>query len=193
MNLNDTRIGFALCGSFCTIGAVLPVMAELVERGASVTPIMSAVAYGTDTRFGTAHALVSDVERITGKRVLHTLPEVEPIGPRHLLDVLVIAPVTGNTLAKLANGISDTSVTFAAKAHLRNAMPLVLSISTNDGLSANAANIGKLANTKYIYLVPYTQDEPIAKPASVMSDTSLIISTIELALSGKQLQPMLIH
>lgn len=155
--MEKIRVGFAMCGSFCTFSKVLPEIERLVELGYDVVPIMSEFAYATDTRFGKAEDFIAQVEEMTGKKIIHTIDEAEPIGPKKLLDVLVIAPCTGNTLGKLACGITDSSVTMAAKAHIRNAKPVVIAVSTNDGLGASAKNIGMLQNAKYIYFVPYAR------------------------------------
>lgn len=185
------KIGFAFSGSFCTFSQMYPVLQKTVELYEDVLPILSENSAGTDTRFGTAEDFTAEVERICGKKALKTIPEVEPLGPQKLVDVLVIAPCTGNTLAKLAGSITDTSVTMAAKAHLRNGRPLVLAISTNDGLSGNAKNIGELLCRKNIYFVPFRQDDPEGKPTSLVADMSKIPATIDAALQGKQLQPLL--
>lgn len=186
------RIGFAVCGSFCTYSRVFPVM-ELLSRDYDITPIFSEAAYGIDSRFGTAAEHLQTVTEICGISPLHTLAQVEPIGPKKLLDALVIAPCTGNTLAKLAHGIADGPVTMAAKSHLRNGRPVVVAVSTNDALSTAAENIGKLLVKKHFYFVPFGQDDPLEKPASMVADFSRIPQTLEAALSGKQLQPILLQ
>ncbi len=193
MDLTDTKIGVAITGSFCTINEVLPVIEELVKMSVDVTPIFSEIVYTTDTRFGKAADLLWRIEDITDKRAIHTINEAEPIGPQKLLDALVIAPCTGNTLSKLANGINDTTVTMAAKAHLRNGRPLIIAVSTNDGLGVNAKNIGILLNSKNIYFVPFRQDDALKKSNSLVSKMDLIIPTIESALNGEQLQPVLAY
>lgn len=185
------NIGFALCGSFCTYSKVFPVMDQLA-REHKIIPIFSPASYGTDTRFGTAREHIRHAAEICGTDPLYTLPQVEPIGPKKLLDVLVIAPCTGNTLAKLAHGIADTSVTMAAKSHLRNGRPVVIAVSTNDALAAAAENIGKLLARKHYYFVPFGQDDPQGKPTSMISDFSRIPEALEAALEGRQLQPILI-
>jgi dipicolinate synthase subunit B len=152
---------------------------------------MSAAAYDTDTRFGSAESHRARFESLTGKKILHTIRDAEPVGPQKLLDLLLIAPCTGNTLAKIANGITDTSVTMAAKAHIRNQRPLVIFISTNDALGINAKNLGTLLAAKYIYFVPFGQDDPVKKPTSLISDPALILPVVEAALSGEQPQPLL--
>ncbi|MEW6031491.1 MAG: dipicolinate synthase subunit B [Bacillota bacterium] len=193
MSLHAKRIGFALTGSHCTLEKVFPQIERLVAEGADVMPIVSESVATTDTRYGSPERWLDRLSQITGKRALRRIAEVEPIGPGRLLDILVVAPCTGNTLAKLANGIVDTPVVMACKAHLRNQRPVVLAISTNDGLSMNARNLGVLLNTRNIYFVPFGQDNPDAKPNSLDSDLELLVPTIEAALSGRQLQPVLVH
>jgi len=185
------NIGFALCGSFCTYGQVFPVMESLAQHH-TVIPIFSQASYGTDTRFGTAESHIRLAVDICGREPLHTLTEVEPIGPKKLLDILVIAPCTGNTLAKLAHGIADTPVTMAAKSHLRNGRPILLAVSTNDALAGAAENIGKLLARKHYYFVPFGQDDVNKKPYSMVADMSLIPKAVDAALSGHQLQPLLL-
>lgn len=189
--MENLKIGYALTGSFCTFSKTVPVIEELAAGGAEVFPIMSNTAYCTDTRFGTCKSFIDRIEEICGKKIIHTISEAEPIGPKKLLDVLVVAPCTGNTLGKLAAGITDTSVTMAAKAHLRNSRPLILAVSTNDALGASARNIGQLMVAKNIYFVPMSQDDCIKKPNSVVADFSKIPETIKSALSGIQQQPVL--
>jgi dipicolinate synthase subunit B len=190
--LSGLRIGFAITGSHCTIAEVLPVMQILADNGATVTPIFSPVVRDTDTRFGKAEDLRRDIMLITNREPLTTLVEVEPIGPQKLFDLILVAPCTGNTLAKLALGINDTSVTLACKAQLRNNRPVVIAISTNDGLSANARNLAILLNKKNIYFVPFGQDAPQVKQASVVAKMSLIPDTIMEATEHRQIQPVLI-
>ena len=192
MKLENKTIGFAITGSFCTFSKVFPQIEKLVAEKARVIPIMSEVSYSTDTRFGKASDNISKLEEITGEKVVGTIKDAEPIGPKKLLDILVVAPCTGNTTAKLANGIADTSVTLAVKAHLRNKMPVVVAVSTNDGLGNNAKNIGILENLKNIYMVPYGQDDCNEKENSLVADMNLIVPTLEFALEGKQIQPLLI-
>ena len=189
--LKDARIGFALCGSFCTFDRVIGVMEQMTDAGMNVFPIMSETAAGTDTRFGGAADFRARIERACGRPVIRTLRDAEPIGPKKLLDVLVIAPCTGNTLGKLASGIADSAVTLAAKAHLRNERPVVIAVSTNDALAANAVNIGALMNRRNVYFVPMTQDDPAKKPRSVVACMERIPETAEAALAGLQLQPMI--
>ena len=192
MELKGKNIGFAITGSFCTFKRVFPKVKELMDVGARVIPIMSEISYSTDTRFGKAEEHISFLETITGEKVIGKIEDAEPIGPKKLLDVLVVAPCTGNTLAKLANGIADSSVTLAVKAHLRNKRPIVVAISTNDGIGNNAKNVGALVNMKNVYLVPFGQDEPVKKPRSLVADFEQLPRTIAAALAGIQLQPMLI-
>ena len=184
-------VGFALCGSFCTYDRIFPVM-ERLTKSYDIIPIFSQSAYTTDSRFGTADDHIAKAEAICGKPPLHTLAEVEPIGPKRLLDALVIAPCTGNTLAKLAHSIADGPVTMAAKSHLRNGRPVVVAISTNDALGGAAENIGKLLAQKHYFFVPFGQDDAFGKPTSIVADFSKIPQTVELALEGKQIQPLLL-
>ena len=184
-------IGFALCGSFCTFSQVLPVMAELAKEY-DIVPILSPAAAGTDTRFGTAEEHVKAITAICGRSPLTTLSEVEPIGPRKLLDALVIAPCTGNTLAKLSHGIADTSVTMAAKSHLRNGRPVLIAVSTNDALCGAAENIGRLLARKHYYFVPFGQDDAQGKPTSMVADFAKLPDALAAAMEGRQLQPILI-
>ena len=186
------RLGFAMCGSFCTFKLVLEEL-ERLAKDYDVTPIMSQGAAFTDTRFGKAEDFRRRVAEICGKEPITTIADAEPIGPRALLDVLVIEPCTGNTLGKLANGITDTPVTMAAKAHLRNGRPLVLAVSTNDALGASARNIGTLMNAKNIFFVPMRQDSPRGKPASLVADFSETAAAIKSALEGRQTQPLLLQ
>lgn len=185
------KLGFAVCGSFCTYAKVFPVMAALAKDH-DVIPIFSDTAYNTDTRFGTAQEHTEAVEIICRGRILHTIREVEPFGPKKLLDALVIAPCTGNTLAKLAHSIADTPVTMAAKSHLRNGRPVIVAVSTNDALAGALENIGKLMNKKNYFFVPFGQDDPVGKPTSMVADFPAIPKTLALALAGKQVQPILI-
>ncbi len=185
-------IGFALCGSYCTFEAVFKQIEVLKKLNYNIIPIMSENSYSLDTRFGDASHWRERMRDITGNRIIHTIPSAEPIGPKKLLDALIIAPCTGNTLAKLATGITDTCVTLAAKAHLRNARPLLIAPSTNDALSNAAKNIGSLLNYKNIYFVPYGQDSFQGKPNSMVADFTLIPQTLEFALSGQQIQPIVI-
>ncbi len=185
------NIGFAMCGSFCTYSQVFPVM-ELISRDYHVIPIFSDAAYSIDSRFGTAGEHIQTACEICGTAPLHTIAQVEPIGPKKLLDALIIAPCTGNTLAKLAAGIADTAVTMAAKSHLRNGRPIIIAVSTNDGLAGAAQNLGKLLARKHCYFVPFGQDDALSKPTSLVADFSRIPQTLEAALEGRQIQPLLI-
>ena len=184
-------IGFAMCGSFCTYSEVFPIL-ELMTRDYRVIPILSSSASEIDCRFGTAAEHKASAAEICGTQPLHTIEQVEPIGPKKLLDALIIAPCTGNTLAKLAHAIADTPVTMAAKSHLRNGRPVIVAISTNDGLAGAAENIGKLLSRKHYYFVPFGQDDAFGKPTSIVGDFSKIPQTLEMALEGKQLQPLLL-
>lgn len=191
MNIEDLRVGFAFCGSFCTMTHALNALEQTVARFGPVTPIVSETVASTDTRFGRAHDFMREMERLCDRRVIDTVAGAEPIGPKGLLDVLVICPCTGNTLAKLAHGVTDSSVTMAAKAHLRNGRPLVIAISTNDGLAGSAPNLGTLLSRRNVYFVPFGQDDCVGKPASLVADFSLLPQTIESACRGEQLQPIL--
>lgn len=185
-------VGFALCGSFCTFERVFEEIENLCQKGYNVIPIMSENSYKLDTRFGCAQYWKEKLHSITGKEIIHTITGAEPIGPKKLLDALIIAPCTGNTLAKLSSGITDTPVTLAAKAHLRNMRPLIIAPSTNDALSTAAKNIGNLLNCKNIYFVPFRQDDSNKKPCSMVAEFSLIEETLEDALNGIQTQPVVI-
>lgn len=191
MKLKNKRIGFAVTGSFCTFSSVIPQMEALAAEGAQIFPIMSETSATTDTRFGKAEDFCNRIKEITGRKIIASIKAAEPIGPQNLLDMMIIAPCTGNTLGKLACGITDTAVTMAAKASLRNENPLVIAVSTNDGLGASAKNIGMLLNFKNVYFVPFTQDNPEKKHNSLVAEMKLIIPTLELAAEGKQLQPIL--
>ncbi len=186
-----TKLGLAVCGSFCTFDKIMPIAAALSEKY-ELTAVMSESAAGMDTRFGCAENAREHLRDITGKDVICTIQAAEPIGPKKLFDVLAVAPCTGNTLAKLASGIADSTVTMACKAHLRNGRPVVIAISTNDALAANAKNIGELMNRKNIYFVPFRQDDPEGKPTSLISDLTLLGDTVAAALEGRQLQPMVL-
>lgn len=188
--MRSERIGFAVCGSYCTHQEVLPVLKRMTELYETVIPIASEAVAFTDTRFGTSESLLSAMEEYTGHQVLCDIPSVEPVGPKGLIDILVIAPATGNTMAKLASGITDSAVTMAAKAHLRNGKPVVIAMATNDGLSGSAKNIGELLNRKNYYFVPFGQDDAMKKPTSLIADFSKIPETVDAALGGKQLQPI---
>ena len=191
--MRKERVGFALCGSFCTHEHVLAELEKLAEIYETIIPIVSESAAFTDTRFGSSDDFMERLEELTGREVLCDIPSVEPIGPKGLLDVLVIAPATGNTIAKLANGITDTTVTMAVKAHLRNGRPVVIAMASNDGLAAGARNIGELLVRKNYYFVPFGQDDAQAKPNSLVADFSKIPETVEAALRGEQIQPILLR
>lgn len=184
------QIGFALTGSFCTFDRVLPVIEQLVAQGDAVTAILSAHAGGMDTRFGAADHWRAQLVGVTGRPLIDSIVDAEPIGPKALFDVLVVAPCTGNTLAKLAHGITDTAVTMAVKSHLRAERPVVLAVSTNDALSGSAANLGTLLNRRHYYFVPLRQDAPYAKPRSLVADMEQIPKTITCACRGEQIQPL---
>ena len=191
--MEKISVGFALTGSYCTFEKAFEQIKMMSESDKwDILPILSENAYCSDTRFGTAEENINILEKMTGKKVLHTVPEVEPIGPQKMIDVLVVAPCTSNTLAKVANGINDTAVTMAIKSQIRNDKPVVLAISTNDALAAAARNIGQLLNQRNIFFVPMKQDDCINKPRSVVADFSKIVPTIEAALEGKQIQPILL-
>lgn len=192
MKFNGLKIGFAVTGSHCTLHEITQVLQNIVDEGADVTPIISYAVDSMDTRFGKAEDWKSKFAEITHKELIHTIPDAEPIGPQKKFDCMIIAPCTGNTLAKLANGITDTPVLMAAKAHLRNKRPLVIAISTNDGLGLNARNIGTLLITKDIFLVPFGQDNPAIKANSLVAHMNRIPDTILMACEGKQIQPLLV-
>ena len=190
--MEDVRVGFAMTGSFCTIHRAMEALERLAGKYRTIVPIVSERVAATDTRFGAAHDIMREMERICDRRVISTLAAAEPIGPQKLLDVLVIAPCTGSTLARLAGGLTDTAVAMAAKAHLRNGRPLVVAPSTNDGLGASAGNLAALLNRKGVYLVPFGQDDPVGKPTSLVADFRQIPAAVESALAGRQLQPILL-
>lgn len=191
--MSKQTVGFALCGSFCTFKKVIPQMKRLVNEGYRVIPIMSYTAYTTDTRFGKAEDFNKEIEEICNEKIIYTISGAEPIGPKMLLDALVIAPCTGNTLGKLANGISDTSVTLATKAHLRNQRPVIIAVSTNDALGTSAKNIGLLMNAKHICFVPMEQDDYINKPNSIVADFKYIPDTVrEVFATNRQPQPIML-
>ncbi|MCI2105114.1 MAG: dipicolinate synthase subunit B [Intestinimonas sp.] len=190
--MEPVRVGFAFCGSFCTYDKVFPALEQVAARYETVVPIVSEISASADTRFGPAHEHLREMERICDRRVIDTIPKAEPIGPQNLLDVLVIAPCTGNTLAKLAHGIADSTVTMAVKAHLRNSGPVIIAVSTNDALAGAAPNLGTLLCRKHFYFVPFRQDDPIRKPTSLVADFLQIPATIDAALHGEQLQPLVL-
>jgi dipicolinate synthase subunit B len=193
MNWRGKTVGYAITGSHCTFEEVMPVIQRFVDEGARVIPIISGSVLTTDTRFGTSQSWQKQLKDITGNDIISTIVEAEPLGPSRMLDVLVIAPCTGNTTSKLANAMTDSPVLMAAKAQMRNARPLVLAISTNDGLGLNAANIAKLLVAKSVYFVPFGQDNPEQKPNSLVAQMELIPETCYAALEGRQLQPMIIQ
>lgn len=188
--MSDITAGFAVCGSFCTFSKVFPQIKELAGKGIDIIPIMSHIAASTDTRFGEAGKFTGEFRDITKREIITTVDQAEPIGPKKLLDILIIAPCTGNTLAKLAAGIADTSVTMAAKSHLRNGRPVLIAVSTNDALAGAAKNIGALMNYKNIYFVPMRQDDCLGKPTSLVADFSRIYDSMLAALQGRQIQPL---
>lgn len=190
--LSGIKVGLAITGSFCTFETIVVEIDRLMKEGAEVFPIISFNVKNFDTRFGTAKEWKDRIEEITGKEIISTIMDAEPIGPKAYLDILVVAPCTGNTLAKLANAITDTPVSMAFKAHLRNNKPAIIGISTNDGLSGNASNIGKLLDKKNVYFVPFGQDDPHKKMNSLIAHYDLIVPTIVEALKGKQIQPLLV-
>ena len=192
MNLEDKRIGFVFTGSFCTFRKTIDELKNIVKLNAKVIPIMSTNSYTMDTKFGKAQDFINEIEDITHEKILHTIQEVEPLGPKDMLDILVVAPATGNTIAKLANDIIDGPATMAVKSHLRRERPVVIAVSTNNGLSGAGENIGKLLNRKHYYFVPFAQDNPITKPRSIVFDPSYLIKTIEYALDNEQIQPILL-
>lgn len=191
MLLQDVKIGFAFTGSFCTFAKVIPELGKIAAEGADILPIISEAVNSFDTKFGRADEWKSKIEAISGKKIVKSIIEAEPIGPKALLDILVVAPCTGNTLGKLANGITDSTVTMACKAHLRNGRPLLLALATNDGLGANAKNLGLMLNSKNVYFVPFGQDDPTKKCNSLMATFELLVPAIQDALKGKQMQPIL--
>ena len=190
--LNGKKIGFALCGSFCTFEKAFAAMERLISLGAELTPIMSFNAYNMDTRFGTAENMRMRAEKICGRKIIAAIEGAEPIGPKKMFDLLICAPCTGNTISKLSCDIIDTPVTMAVKSHLRNDSPVLIAVSTNDALSSAAENIGKLLSRKNFFFVPFGQDNPQAKPASAVADFSLIPAAAAAALDKRQLRPLLI-
>lgn len=190
--MQNITLGYAFCGSFCTIRKSLEALKELAKFDINIQPIMSDIVYNSDTRFISAKELKETVEEICKNKIIHDIVGAEPIGPKNLLDIIVVAPCTGNTISKTALGITDTAVTMAVKAHLRNNKPVVLGIATNDALGATAKNIGLLHNTKNVFFVPYKQDDPFSKNNSLVCDFSLIPQTVEEALNFKQIQPVIL-
>lgn len=189
--MKDTRIGVCVTGSFCTFSQLLPVL-ERLSKDNEVTAILSPAAYNTDTRFYRAEDFKREVARLTGREIMSTIVEAEQIGPKKMFDIVLVAPCTGNTLAKLNNGVTDTAVLMAAKAHIRNNRPLVLAVSTNDALGAAAVNIGGLLNKKNIYFVPFSQDDYVKKPRSMVARFGLCEQAMEYALKGEQIQPVIL-
>mgnify|MGYP003372076200 FL=1 len=192
MSFEGVKIGFVFTGSFCTFSKVIPKMKLLVKSGAKIIPIMSFNSYNLDTKFGKAKDFIEKIENITGNSIIHSITDAEPIGPKNMTDIMIIAPCSGNTMAKLSYDIIDTPATMAAKSHLRNNRPLVIAPSTNNGLSGNAENIGRLLNKKNYYFVPFRQDNPITKPRSIVFDEEYIIKTLEYAINNEQISPILI-
>ncbi len=192
MSAPTIRVGFALTGSFCTFARIIPVMEKMMSQGFELTPILSFNAVSLDTRFGSAASWNGKLVSITGRPPICTIEDAEPIGPKALFDVLAVAPCTGNTLAKLAHGLTDTPVTMAVKSHLRGERPVVIGVSTNDGLSSSAANLGTLLNRRHYYFVPFRQDAPHTKPRSLVAEMELLPATVAAALDGRQLQPLLL-
>lgn len=191
-NLSELRLGVALCGSFCTFDKAVKNIEHLVSLGVDITPIMSYNAYQTSTRFGQADYFINKIETLTGKKIVNTLDTAEPLGPKNMIDAMLIAPCTGNTLAKLYYGVTDTPVLLAAKSLMRNGKPIIICLATNDGLGSSLKNIGGLLNKKDVYFVPLGQDAPGPKPYSLVADFSQIQATLEKALEGKQIQPILL-
>lgn len=191
--MEKIKIGFAITGSFCTHDRILKVMEKLVDKGYDLLPIFSNSVKSTDTRFGKACDFYDKVVKITGKNPICDIVSAEPVGPKNMIDVLVVAPCTGNTLSKLANAITDTAVTMVAKAHLRNNKPLVVGVSSNDALGLNFKNLATLMGTKNVYFVPFGQDDATKKPKSLIADWDLIEDTIIFAMKGEQIQPLLLR
>ena len=193
MRLQNLKVGLGVTGSFCTFEKTIQLAKELKKEGASILPILSNNAYNTDTRFGKAEDFNKEIEEITEHKIVNTIVGAEPIGPKNMIDIMLITPCTGNTMAKLANAITDNAVLMTTKSHLRNGKPVVLGVSTNDALSMNAKNLGILLNTKNIYFVPFRQDDYKNKPNSLVYDTNKVIDTIVSAMEGKQLQPLFLN
>lgn len=191
MDLKGKKIGLAMTGSFCTFSTVIDQARELLKRGAEIVPIMSFNSYEMNTRFGTAEDFINIIEDLSGRKVINTIQDAEPIGPKHLTDIMLVAPCSGNTISKIANNVIDTPVTMAIKSHLRNEGPVVIAVSTNDGLAASAENIGKILNRKHFYFVPFKQDNPITKPRSLVFDANCLVKAIEEAFEGHQMQPII--
>ena len=186
-------LGYALCGSFCTVKQSLEALSELVRAGHEIQPIMSETVFNNDSRFQSAKEIYGRVEKLTGRSIIHTMADAEPLGPQTPLDALIISPCTGNTLSKIALGITDTSVTMAAKAHMRRSRPLIIALATNDALSRNLQNIATLINQKGVYFVPMRQDDPIGKPHSLVAEMSLLPECLDMAMSGMQYRPIFLE
>ena len=189
--MEKLKIGFALTGSFCTFDKAINQMQHFISEGAEVIPIMSFNAYSIDTRFGEAESIRNRIESLTGNKIIATIKDAEPIGPKNLVDIMIVLPCTGNTLAKLATGIYDTPVTLAVKSHLRNQKPVVIGVSSNDSLSSSAKNIGSLLNYKHYYFIPMSQDDPNKKPFSIVCDFDRAYETAEYAMNCKQIEPII--
>lgn len=192
MEVKNKKIGFVLTGSFCTFKKVIPIIKELKNKKAEIVPIMSFNGYNMDTKFGKAQDFINEIEEITKRKIIHSIEGAEPIGPKRMTDIMIVAPCSGNTISKLAYDIIDTPAVMAVKSHLRNGLPVVIAVSTNNGLSANAENIGKLLNRRNYFFVPFRQDNPITKPRSIVFDSNYIIKTTELALENEQIQPIML-
>jgi len=193
MSLKGKKIGFGITGSHCTYDEVFPQIKNLVDEGAEVVPIVTFTVKNTNTRFGKGIDWIEKIEEVTGRKVIDSIIEAEPLGPKHPLDCMVIAPLTGNSMSKLANALTDSPVLMAAKATMRNQKPVVVGISTNDALGLNGQNLMKLIAAKYLYFIPFGQDDPFKKPNSMVADMSQLAETVESAINGKQLQPMIIE
>ena len=192
MEVKNKKIGFVLTGSFCTFKKTIPQIKKLKNLGADIIPIMSFNSYNLDTKFGKANDFIKEIEEISEKEIIHTIQDAEPIGPKHLTDIMIVATASGNTMSKLACDIIDTPATMAVKSHLRNNLPVVIAPSTNNGLGANMVSIANLINRRNYYFVPFRQDNPLTKPRSVVFDPEYILKTVEFALDGKQIEPILI-
>ena len=192
MEVINKKIGFVLTGSFCTFKKTIPQIKKLKNLGADIIPIMSFNSYNLDTKFGKAKDFIKEIEEICGKEIIHTIQDAEPIGPKHLTDIMIVAPASGNTMSKLACDIIDTPATMAVKSHLRNNLSVVIAPSTNNGLGANMVSIAKLINRKNYYFVPFRQDNPLTKPRSIVFNPEYVLKTVEFALDGEQIEPILI-
>jgi dipicolinate synthase subunit B len=192
LEVKSKKIGFVLTGSFCTFKKTIPQIKKLKNLGADIIPIMTFNSYNLDTKFGKANDFIKEIAEISEKEIIHTIQDAEPIGPKHLTDIMIVAPASGNTMSKLACDIIDTPATMAVKSHLRNNLPVVIAPSTNNGLGANMVSIANLINRRNYYFVPFRQDNPLTKPRSVVFDPEYILKTVEFALDGKQIEPILI-